>query len=133
MCFFVQTNHTRKELLFLMFKEINLRNHSSLHKLFYSLNIIEPNSISNVLFFLKYNTKSKVSSIFVKITPILPIDNNNPKKILAIHKNRICLFLDLTLDILKKHHTSAKLEKTLRKRNKTIFSIYYSKVFYSRN
>ncbi|PEG84859.1 polar amino acid ABC transporter permease, partial [Lactobacillus sp. UMNPBX15] len=28
---------TRKELLFLMFKEINLRNHSSLHKLFYSL------------------------------------------------------------------------------------------------
>ncbi|PKZ85298.1 glycerophosphodiester phosphodiesterase, partial [Lactobacillus crispatus] len=35
--FFVQTNHTRKELLFLMFKEINLRNHSSLHKLFYSL------------------------------------------------------------------------------------------------
>ncbi|MCT3535515.1 amino acid ABC transporter permease, partial [Lactobacillus crispatus] len=27
----------RKELLFLMFKEINLRNHSSLHKLFYSL------------------------------------------------------------------------------------------------
>ncbi|MGP3400508.1 hypothetical protein ACTVPD_07835, partial [Lactobacillus crispatus] len=37
MCFFVQTNHTRKELLFLMFKEINLRNHSSLHKIFYSL------------------------------------------------------------------------------------------------
>ncbi|MGK4073788.1 hypothetical protein, partial [Lactobacillus crispatus] len=35
--FFVQTNHTRKELLFLMFKEINLRNHLSLHKLFYSL------------------------------------------------------------------------------------------------
>ena len=40
MCFFVQTNHTRKELLFLMFKEINLRNHSSLHKLFYSLDIL---------------------------------------------------------------------------------------------
>ena len=39
MCFFVQTNHTRKELLFLMFKEINLRNHSSLHKLFYSLDL----------------------------------------------------------------------------------------------
>ena len=37
MSFYVQTNHTRKELLFLMFKEINLRNHSSLHKLFYSL------------------------------------------------------------------------------------------------
>ena len=37
MCFFVQTNHTRKELLFLMFSEINLRNHSSLHKLFYGL------------------------------------------------------------------------------------------------
>ncbi|ANK65977.1 hypothetical protein AYR54_11665 (plasmid) [Loigolactobacillus backii] len=35
--FFVQTNHTRKELLFLMFLKINLRNHSSLHKLFYSL------------------------------------------------------------------------------------------------
>ena len=32
-----QFHHTRKELLFLMFKEINLRNHSSLHKLFYSL------------------------------------------------------------------------------------------------
>ncbi|MBW8062337.1 amino acid ABC transporter permease, partial [Lactobacillus helveticus] len=36
-CFFVQSNHTRKELLFLMFSEINLRNHSSLHKLFYGL------------------------------------------------------------------------------------------------
>ena len=40
MCFCVQTNHTRKELLFLMFKEINLRNHSSLHKLFYSLGLL---------------------------------------------------------------------------------------------
>ena len=38
--FFVQTNHTRKELLFLMFLKINLRNHSSLHKLFYSLNLM---------------------------------------------------------------------------------------------
>ena len=33
----VQINHTGKELLFLIFKEITLRNHSSLHKLFYSL------------------------------------------------------------------------------------------------
>ena len=41
--FFVQTNHTRKELLFLIFKEINLRNHSSLHKLFYSLYYPSPN------------------------------------------------------------------------------------------
>ncbi|NRO13048.1 hypothetical protein IMAU30046_01725 [Lactobacillus helveticus] len=37
MCFFVQTNHTRKELLFVMFLKINLRNHSSLHKIFYNL------------------------------------------------------------------------------------------------
>src|SRR5699024_1861578 len=51
MCFFVQTNHTRKELLFLMFKEINLRNHSSLHKLFYSLYIYE-NEIDNYADFL---------------------------------------------------------------------------------
>ena len=49
MCFFVQTNHTRKELLFLMFKEINLRNHSSLHKLFYSLANSEPLSVVIVL------------------------------------------------------------------------------------
>ena len=47
MCFFVQTNHTRKELLFLMFKEINLRNHSSLHKLFYSLDTFVENSVIN--------------------------------------------------------------------------------------
>ncbi|MPW13709.1 hypothetical protein GDZ32_01275 [Lactobacillus helveticus] len=40
MCFFVQTNHTRKELFFLMFLKINLRNHSSLHKIFYSLNLL---------------------------------------------------------------------------------------------
>lgn len=39
--FFVQTNHTRKELLFLMFLKINLRNHSSLHKIFYSFDTIE--------------------------------------------------------------------------------------------
>ncbi|MCT0197781.1 hypothetical protein EFM06_09255 [Lactobacillus helveticus] len=37
MYFFVQTNHTRKELLFLMFLKINLRSPSSLHKIFYSL------------------------------------------------------------------------------------------------
>ena len=37
MCFCVQINHTRKELLFLMFLKINLRNYSSLHKLFYGL------------------------------------------------------------------------------------------------
>ena len=48
MCFFVQTNHTRKELLFLMFKEINLRNHSSLHKLFYSLEKIKVNCNDSV-------------------------------------------------------------------------------------
>ena len=49
MCFFVQTNHTRKELLFLMFKEINLRNHSSLHKLFYSLNDLSFNDMEDLL------------------------------------------------------------------------------------
>ncbi|KWU12099.1 hypothetical protein AEL99_01835 [Lactobacillus crispatus] len=49
MCFFVQTNHTRKELLFLMFKEINLRNHSSLHKLFYSLIIHKPHPRKELL------------------------------------------------------------------------------------
>ena len=47
MCFFVQTNHTRKELLFLMFSEINLRNHSSLHKLFYGLFFITLYNIKN--------------------------------------------------------------------------------------
>src|SRR5699024_12196129 len=55
MCFFVQINHTRKELLFLMFKEINLRNHSSLHKLFYSLDdyIIHDISPANIIFYNK--------------------------------------------------------------------------------
>ncbi len=54
MCFFVQTNHTRKELLFLMFKEINLRNHSSLHKLFYSLALIDA-----TILIRKYNRTTK--------------------------------------------------------------------------
>ncbi len=49
MCFFVQTNHTRKELLFLMFKEINLRNHSSLHKLFYSLRVAVPSQSDHTM------------------------------------------------------------------------------------
>ncbi len=49
MCFFVQTNHTRKEPLFLMFKEINLRNHSSLHKLFYSLLFFETDAKQVIL------------------------------------------------------------------------------------
>ena len=62
MCFFVQTNHTRKELLFLMFKEINLRNHSSLHKLFYSLSLSEDNRglIINRIF-SDYRFKQKFS------------------------------------------------------------------------
>ncbi|ORE87752.1 hypothetical protein B6C82_01160, partial [Lactobacillus crispatus] len=54
MCFFVQTNHTRKELLFLMFKEINLRNHSSLHKLFYSLELSVKTAIFIFFFFLHF-------------------------------------------------------------------------------
>lgn len=33
----IQINHTGKELFFLIFKKITLRNHSSLHKTFYSL------------------------------------------------------------------------------------------------
>ena len=49
MCFFVQTNHTRKELLFLMFKEINLRNHSSLHKLFYGFEKMASLEISSMV------------------------------------------------------------------------------------
>ncbi|MBI1720224.1 glycerophosphodiester phosphodiesterase family protein [Lactobacillus crispatus] len=53
MCFFVQTNHTRKELLFLMFKEINLRNYSSLHKLFYSLLLMDMVIVLHVLMVLK--------------------------------------------------------------------------------
>ena len=60
MCFFVQTNHTRKELLFLMFKEINLRNHSSLHKLFYSLEIgefMDKNLLYNSRPFGRYKLK----------------------------------------------------------------------------
>ena len=58
MCFFVQTNHTRKELLFLMFKEINLRNHSSLHKLFYSLNFINA-CYHGIIHFVKNITNKK--------------------------------------------------------------------------
>ncbi|WP_236658539.1 hypothetical protein, partial [Lactobacillus helveticus] len=45
-CFFVQSNHTRKELLFLMFSEINLRNHSSLHKLFYGLELTDDDVVN---------------------------------------------------------------------------------------
>ncbi|PLT10637.1 hypothetical protein CYJ79_09280, partial [Lactobacillus crispatus] len=66
--FFVQTNHTRKELLFLMFKEINLRNHSSLHKLFYSLekisefdgvSIIDFNDQNKIISVKEYQSKSQ--------------------------------------------------------------------------
>ncbi|MBW7986606.1 hypothetical protein E0700_06820 [Lactobacillus helveticus] len=48
-----QTNYTRKKLLFLMFLKINLRNHSSLHKPFYSVNsslVIGSKSISFITF-----------------------------------------------------------------------------------
>ncbi|TDM94268.1 hypothetical protein CEE89_11505, partial [Lactobacillus crispatus] len=58
--FFVQTNHTRKELLFLMFKEINLRNHSSLHKLFYSL---KNYSLGN--FFELFSKKTCTALVYV--------------------------------------------------------------------
>ena len=49
MCFCVQINHTRKELLFLMFQEINLRNHPSLHKLFYGLHSIKALNWNDIL------------------------------------------------------------------------------------
>ena len=66
--FFVQTNHTRKELLFLMFKEINLRNHSSLHKLFYSLELLE--------YYRFNNLKSLLQDIYVKLNSISLLDLN---------------------------------------------------------
>ncbi|TDM86155.1 hypothetical protein CEE94_04930 [Lactobacillus crispatus] len=59
--FFVQTNHTRKELLFLMFKEINLRNHSSLHKLFYSLNFYSTLNVYTLIRRIIYDLQSFVS------------------------------------------------------------------------
>ena len=88
MCFFVQTNHTRKELLFLMFKEINLRNHSSLHKLFYSLlNIANNIAISPItqivilflLYILDILQKIKRSVIIEKT-----VSNNIQKKLITM-------------------------------------------------
>ena len=65
MCFFVQTNHTRKELLFLMFKEINLRNCSSLHKLFYSLEWLNINDsirhLKNDNYVVKLNENGRIN------------------------------------------------------------------------
>ena len=69
MCFFVQTNHTRKELLFLMFKEINLRNHSSLHKLFYSL-FLKP----FYLYFAKYETIIRMNRLINNILILFVVD-----------------------------------------------------------
>ena len=66
MCFFVQTNHTRKELLFLMFKEINLRNHSSLHKLFYSLRRIVCILLNNLNTFFYKLLESDEMGTFIK-------------------------------------------------------------------
>ncbi|MCT0196622.1 hypothetical protein EFM06_01860 [Lactobacillus helveticus] len=45
--FFVQTKHTRKELLFRMFLKINLKSPSSLHKIFYSLDNSDATSGAN--------------------------------------------------------------------------------------
>ena len=80
MCFFVQTNHTRKELLFLMFKEINLRNHSSLHKLFYSLveSVIQNGNI-NIIGITEKITNNQFEE--VQHTHPAPIDKNNEKRI----------------------------------------------------
>ena len=61
--FFVQTNHTRKELLFLMFKEINLRNHSSLHKLFYSLGNLLFQLLSTLQQISEFDWKDVLKSI----------------------------------------------------------------------
>ena len=41
--FFVQINHTGKGFLFLIFREIKLRKYSSLHKIFYGLQLISIN------------------------------------------------------------------------------------------
>ncbi|PLA29199.1 hypothetical protein CYJ80_10915 [Lactobacillus crispatus] len=47
--FFVQINHTGKGFLFLIFREIKLRKYSSLHKLFYGLNIRFNKHFSKIL------------------------------------------------------------------------------------
>ena len=41
--FFVQINHTGKGFLFLIFREIKLRKYSSLHKIFYGIQLISIN------------------------------------------------------------------------------------------
>ena len=76
MCFFVQTNHTRKELLFLMFKEINLRNHSSLHKLFYSLNekyhLYKKESTSPIyIYYINDNGRLLISKQKISLPPTI--------------------------------------------------------------
>ena len=88
MCFFVQTNHTRKELLFLMFKEINLRNHSSLHKLFYSLNYLKGINKLTKLISIPYN--------------IGFYDNNNIFATRIIHGETGCCYQCLENQILQK-------------------------------
>ena len=90
MCFFVQTNHTRKELLFLMFKEINLRNHSSLHKLFYSLVCILTINvmwIHNI--FLGLFSIAEVILVYVSQYFIRAIQHNQNINILGYKSNKI--------------------------------------------
>ena len=82
--FFVQTNHTRKELLFLMFKEINLRNHSSLHKLFYSLEQLE--EISKMIESIKQIIEQNQ---YIHIPPF------GQSKQLNLKSNNYAFFLDL--------------------------------------
>ena len=95
MCFFVQTNHTRKELLFLMFKEINLRNHSSLHKLFYSLAQSEQIA-KRIKIKDNKNTNLKVSEASIKNIFNGQLSERNPTSI----ENAILSFPNTSLDLI---------------------------------
>ena len=94
MCFFVQTNHTRKELLFLMFKEINLRNHSSLHKLFYSLKYLQGGQgnlsakiIKQInIYITSKNEELKISNILRIVNKIISLQQRKLKDIQLLKK-----------------------------------------------
>ena len=65
--FFVQINHTGKGFLFLIFREIKLRKYSSLHKLFYGLNI--------------FDTYTKKNQIHLRLLKEVPLYNQKKHKV----------------------------------------------------
>ena len=105
--FFVQINHTGKGFLFLIFREIKLRKYSSLHKLFYGLEVVTI-VLLIITEIIIYNKKaeifdilsSKADRVFLSLIAYFYISIELFSVIVTVSENKHIIILSLLIILI---------------------------------